>query len=210
MKIVTVSREFGSGGRELGRRLAEKLGFDYYDQEIIAAIAKNCPFDEGYVEKTLEEGGWQTMTLNCGCSLDGLVAVQNLQTEIIAEERRVLEGIAARGRDCVVVGRNADAFLTQEQLLRVFVCATMESRVQRCMKHLREDEKNITPQKMERKIRRVDKNRVRTAEFFSESGWGIPENYNIVVNTTGWDIDELSTVLSEFSKKWFDKTEKKI
>ncbi len=210
MKIVTVSREFGSGGRELGRRLAQKLGFDYYDQEIIEAIAKNCPFDEEYVEKTLEEGGWQTMTLNCGCSLDGLVAVQNLQTEIIAEERRVLEGIMARGRDCVVVGRNSDAFLCEEQLLKVFVCATMESRVNRCMKHLRDDEKNITPRKMERKIRKVDKNRIRTAEFFSEAGWGIPENYNIVVNTTGWDIDELSTVLAEFSNKWFDKTERKI
>ena len=210
MKIITVSRQFGSGGRELGRRLAEKLGFDYYDQEIIKAIAQNGALDEGYVEKTLEEGGWQTMALSYGCSLDGVVSVQNLQTEIIAEERRVLEGIAARGRDCVVVGRNADAFLCEEQLLKVFVCATIESRVDRCMKHLRPDEKNISPKKMEKKIRKVDKNRVRTAEFFSESGWGVPENYNVVVNTTGWDIDELSTVLAEFSRKWFDKTDKKI
>ncbi len=209
MKIITVSRQFGSGGRELGRKLADKLGFDYYDHEIIKAIAQNSSLDEAYVEKTLEEGGWQTMPLSYGCSLDGVVAVQNIQTNIIAQEREVLEKIAERGRDCVVVGRNADAFLSREQLLKVFVCATIESRVDRCMKHLRPSEKNISRKKMERKICKVDKNRVRTAEFFSESGWGVPENYNVVVNTTGWDIDELSTVLAEFSKKWFDKTDKK-
>ena len=60
----------------------------------------------------------------------------------------------------------------------------------------------------QQKIRKVDKNRIRTAEFFSESGWGIPENYNIVVNTTGWEIKELARVLADFSIKWFDKTGK--
>ena len=209
MKIITVSRQFGSGGRELGRKLAEKLGFDYYDQEIIKMIANNKELDADYVEKTLEEGGWQTAPLSYGCSLDGVVAVQNIQTDIIAEEQRVLDEIARLGRDCVVVGRNADAFLCQEQLLKIFVCATINSRVDRCMKHLRPEEKNLTRKKMERKIRKVDRNRVRTAEFFSESGWGNPENYNVVVNTTGWEIDELSSVVAEFSNKWFDKTEKK-
>ena len=59
MKIVTISREFGSGGRELGRRLADLLGFDYYDREIITAIAQAQGMDEGYVEKSLEDHAWQ-------------------------------------------------------------------------------------------------------------------------------------------------------
>lgn len=207
MKIITISREFGSGGRELGRRLAGELGFDYYDHEIIEKVASNSCLDSGYVEKMLEEGGWQAIPLSFGCSLDGLVSVNNLQTDIISEEKKILREIAALGRDCVIVGRNSDAFESEEQLLKVFVCATMDSRVDRCMKHLREDESDDR-KRIEQKIRKVDKNRIRTAEFFSESGWGIPENYNIVVNTTGWEIKELARVLADFSIKWFDKTGK--
>ena len=59
MKIITISREFGSGGRELGKRLADELGFDYYDREIITAIASARGMDEGYVEKALENHAWQ-------------------------------------------------------------------------------------------------------------------------------------------------------
>lgn len=205
MKIITVSRQFGSGGRELGRKLAEKLGFDYYDQEIIKRIAKNKELDAGYVEKTLEQGGWQAVPLNYGCSLDVVVAVQNIQTDIIAEEQRILEGIAKLGRDCVVVGRSSHAFACEEKLFKIFVCSDIEARVDRCMKHLRPEEKDISPEKMEKKIRKMDKNRIRTAEFFSESGWGIPENYNLVVNTSGWDIDKLASSVAEVAGNWFDK-----
>ena len=58
MKIITISREFGSGGRELGRRLAELTGYDYYDSEIISTVARNIGMDESYVEKTLVDHGW--------------------------------------------------------------------------------------------------------------------------------------------------------
>ena len=63
MRIITVSREFGSGGRELGRRLAEELGYDYYDGEIIAAIAKNSGLDANYVENALEDFSWQSIPM---------------------------------------------------------------------------------------------------------------------------------------------------
>ena len=61
MRIITISREFGSGGRELGKRLAGLLGYDYYDREIITAIAEQNGLDEGYVEMALEKRDWQTM-----------------------------------------------------------------------------------------------------------------------------------------------------
>ena len=65
MKIITISREFGSGGRELGKRLAEHLGFDYYDSEIIFSVAKNRGLDEKYTEKLLEEHGWKNIPIIC-------------------------------------------------------------------------------------------------------------------------------------------------
>ena len=63
MKIITISREFGSGGRELGKRLADTLGFDYYDREIITAIAGAQGLDEAYVEKSMENANWQRVPL---------------------------------------------------------------------------------------------------------------------------------------------------
>ena len=68
MKIVTISREFGSGGRELGKRLADTLGFDYYDREIITAIAQAQGMDEHYVEQALEDHAWQHIPLTYGRS----------------------------------------------------------------------------------------------------------------------------------------------
>ena len=72
MKIITISREFGSGGREIGKRLADVLGFDYYDKEIIAAIAENTGMDEGYVSRVLDTHGWQQITLNFQTSFTGI------------------------------------------------------------------------------------------------------------------------------------------
>lgn len=63
MNIITVSREFGSGGRELGKRLAEYLGYDYYDSEIISAVAKESKLDAAYVESMLGNHGWKNMPL---------------------------------------------------------------------------------------------------------------------------------------------------
>ena len=63
MRIITISREFGSGGRELGKRLADELGFDYYDREIISSIAAKQGLDENYVENMLENSAWQTVPL---------------------------------------------------------------------------------------------------------------------------------------------------
>ena len=68
MRIITISREFGSGGRELGQRLAEALGFDYYDREIITKIAEKHDLNEDYVERVLENGAWHSYPIHIGHS----------------------------------------------------------------------------------------------------------------------------------------------
>ena len=82
MKIVTISRQFGSGGRELGKRLADELGFDYYDREIITSIAQAQGMDEGYVEKALEDHAWQHIPLTYGRSFASGAVMQSTQTKI--------------------------------------------------------------------------------------------------------------------------------
>lgn len=104
MNIITVSREFGSGGRELGRRIAEALGYDYYDGEIIAAIAKKCGLDEGYVENALEDHSWQAVPLTVHNTFASPMVLQAPQVGLLLEQKRVIEEIGKRGRSCVIVG----------------------------------------------------------------------------------------------------------
>lgn len=79
MRIITISREFGSGGRELGKRLSDITGYDYYDSEIISAVAKNKGLDPDYVESTLSNHGWQDLNITYRGTLSSVSYVQSSQ-----------------------------------------------------------------------------------------------------------------------------------
>jgi hypothetical protein len=95
MNIITISREFGSGGRELGKRVAEILGMEYYDKEIISAIANKQGMDEKYVESASNGQGWRGMALTTRRSFAYLNAGNTATIHILLEEKRALEAIAA-------------------------------------------------------------------------------------------------------------------
>lgn len=116
MQVITISREFGSGGRELGKCLAELLNYDYYDREIITTIARQKGLDEGYVEKALENNVWQTIPLTFHRSFISISTMRSAQTNLLVEQKRVIEGIAKVGKNCVIVGRNADVLLADKKL----------------------------------------------------------------------------------------------
>lgn len=94
MKIITISREFGSGGRELGKRLADHLDVDYYDHEIITAIAREKGMGEAYVEKALEGHAWRSIPLTCRHSFTGGAILREEQTSLLLAQKRVIDGIA--------------------------------------------------------------------------------------------------------------------
>lgn len=204
MKIVTVSREFGSGGRELGKRLADALGFDYYDREIITQIASRHGLTEDYVEAVLDRNMLSSFPLTFHNSFVGLDSVMNFQTDLLTEQTKILRSVAKSGRDCVIVGRNADVILNDENPFNIFVCADMESRIARCrnfaQKHEKADEIDI-----EKNIKRIDKERAKSRELFSDTKWGDSRAYNLTVNTSGWSIKELAGVVSFYVRSWFDR-----
>lgn len=204
MRIVTISREFGSGGRELGKRLADLLGFDYYDREIITAIAQAKGMDEGYVEKALEDHAWQHIPLTYGRSFSTAAIMQSTQTSLLIEQKRVLDGIAKAGRDCVIVGRDADILLAGEKPFSIFVCADMEAKIRRCMERAEEGE-DLTRRTLEQNIRRVDKARARSREMISDARWGQGSSYCMTVNTTGWDLKELTEAVADFVGRWYGR-----
>lgn len=203
MKIITISREFGSGGRELGKRMADILGFDYYDRQIISTIASNKGLDENYVESELERPIWQSIPLTFGHSFAS-VMVQSPKTELLLEQKKVIEDIAKRKKDFIIVGRSADVYLKEYNLFNIFVCAPMEARVERCMKRESGSEK-LTRKAMEANIKRIDKNRSEFREIIADSKWGDAKAYHACFNTNGWDIKELAAAVSDFSMQWFSK-----
>ena len=205
MRIITISREFGSGGRELGKRLADRLGFDYYDSEIISAVAKNSGMNAGYVEAVLNDHSWQEYPITYRSTFGSPMYLQSGKVNLLLEQKRVIEGVAALGKDCVIVGRNADVILQQYQPFSLFVCADLLSKVKRCRERAPEGE-NLTEKELIRKIRQIDKARAQTREILSGTPWGQREAYHLTVNTTGWEIKELVTAVAAFAERWFGRT----
>ena len=204
MNIITISREFGSGGRELGRRLAEELGYDYYDGEIIAAIAKNSGLDANYVENALEDFSWQSIPMTVHRTFASPMMMQTPQVGLLMEQKKVIEGIGKKGKNCIVVGRNADLLLKEYEPFNIFVCADMEDKIDRCIERAKEGE-STSRKELEKKIRRVDKNRANTREILSSTAWGQRDAYHMIVNTTGWNIKELAPAVAAFAKGWFNR-----
>lgn len=197
MHIITVAREFGSGGRELGKRLADLLGFDYYDREIIAAIAEKHGLSEGYVDYVLENHAWTSLPITFHHSFHLPVLLAEPQTKLISTQREVIEKIAAGPHNAVIVGRQADVILEEYHPFRIFVCAAESSRVRRCMERAPEGE-NLTAHAVRKNMRVIDKNRAKSREFLSDLPWGSPASYDLTVNTTDCEIKALSEALAAF------------
>ena len=197
MRIITISREFGSGGRELGKRLADLLGFDYYDKEIISSISKNKGIDECYVENVLNNQGWKSFPITFRKSFSVLNSVNNLNMDILLEQNKIIKEIASLGKDFVIVGRNADVLLSEEKPFNIFVCADMESKIDRCIERANESE-GLKRKEIEKNIINIDKNRAKTREIITDSLWGDPKSYHLVVNTTEWEIKKLAESVKDF------------
>ena len=204
MRIITVSREFGSGGRELGKRLADHLGFDYYDSEIIFSVAKNSGVDAQYAEKLLEDHGWKNIPVTFRGTIGSSAYLQSGKVRLLLEQKKVIENIAALGQDFVIVGRNADVLLQEYHPFKLFVCADTETKLLRC-KERADEKENLTDRELLRKMKEIDKTRAQTREILSGSAWGARENYHLTVNTSGWEIKELIPVVADFAIRWFER-----
>lgn len=202
MKIITISREFGSGGRELGKRLSDLLGYDYYDSEIISMVAEKSGMDAGYVEETLSNHGWKNQTITFRGTLGSSAYLQSSKVNLLLQQKKVIEDIAALGKDCIIVGRNADVILSDYHPFNIFVCADTEAKVKRCVEYAPEGE-NLTEKELIRKMKHIDKVRSQTREILSDSKWGQRDSYHLTVNTTGWNMKELVPAVVDFADRWF-------
>lgn len=187
-RIITISREFGSGGRTIGKRTAEKLGIACYDAELIQKIAKESGFAENYVK---EEGEYATggrfapFLANRAMGPTNQDMLWNIQRKIIIE--------LAEKEPCVIVGRCADYILKDmADCLKVFIYADMEHRAERIVKEYGEREE--TPKQ---RLREKDKRRAAYHRFYTDMKWGHAQNYNICLDSGVLGIDKCVEIIAD-------------
>ena len=206
MSIITVSREIGSGGREVGKRLADELGYSYYDREIVTAIAQKTQLDEGYVASALEGGMFRGAPVHFGRTFSYSASFVSGATNLFVEQHKIIRELAARG-NCVIVGRAADAILEEYNPFNLFVYADMDAKVKRCMDRAPEGEQ-LSEREMIRHIKKVDADRAKYYEMFSDTRWGAKEGYHLCVNTTGANIKALVPVIAQYAREWIKSNQK--
>lgn len=190
-RIITIGREFGSGGRELGRRLAEELQIEYWDKEIIEAISEKTSLSQEYVNQVLSGVPHNLYPITIGQSFYPMHSFYyNDQPNRVLEAKNEIIRSLAEKSSCVIVGRCADYILRDIKPYRIFVYADIESKVKRCMDRQGEKE-NLTPEQMKKKILSVDKKRAAYYKNYTGNKWGDKANYDLCINTTDAVIKDI-------------------
>lgn len=195
-KIITIGREFGSGGRELGCRLSEELGIAYFDQEIITEIAKRTSLSEQYVQAISEKRPSFSYPIHIQHSFyPGVNPVFEHSLAVYKEQSQIIKE-AAEKSDCIIVGRCADYVLKDYKPLRLFVYADMDSKMKRCREKAPEGE-HLSDKELKQQIKGIDKRRAKYYEFYTEHTWGDKLNYDLCINTTQTVIKEIVPVIAK-------------
>lgn len=196
-RIITIGREFGSGGRELGRRLAEALHIEYYDREILTEISKHTSLAEEYIQSVVERNPHGLLPITIGRSFAYVEDYAFKQAQAVYQAQSKIVRELAEKSDCVIIGRCADYILRDMKPFRIFVYADLESRICRCMDYRQESEKDLTEKEMKKEILNVDKSRAKYYEFYTGLKWGDKLNYDLCVNTSGAVIKQIVPAIAK-------------
>ena len=184
--VITISREYGSGGRAIGERLAKELGVPFYDKELILMAAKESGLSEEYIRKTEQ--------MKSTSFLYGLyMGAQQLpmNDQIFLVQSKIIRQVAEEG-PCVIVGRCADYVLRERKdLLSVFIHAPTEFRIQRAREVYEKDAAN-----MEDFLRKKDKKRAAFYNYFSQNKWGDARHYHLSVSSV-YGVDYVVSILKD-------------
>ena len=201
--IVTIDREFGSGGHEVGRRLAERLGIKLYDEELIARAAANTGYHEEYIKENDEKApDYSVSSLFTGVDMFQTSPFARIQEE----EFRIIREIAAE-ESCVIIGRAADYILSNERHVSVFIFAPIEERIKRnlAVAKTKFPDENLDEYGMERKVKQVDKQRRKYYEFYTDNKWGGRDVYDLLINTSRAGVEGAVDIIEAYINGGRDK-----
>ena len=196
--IITISREYGCGAREVGDRLAKRLGIPYYDRDLVQKAAERSGLTPEFIEKTEQRNtGGVFYGTNAAVSTMGGVfpgGSTSLADQVYLAEFSVIREIAEREHSCVIVGRCAGAILKNDyRCLNIFLHADFDKRVERAVKVY-----GVPADKAERIVKDTDKARAKHYKYYSDQKWGAANNYDISMNMAAFSIDGAVQILADW------------
>lgn len=190
--IITISREFGSGGRTIGRKVAETLGIPFYDRELIEMSAEQGGFAADFVQNTEQKVKSKFFhSLAFGYMNSGLGSgAASLSDRLFAVTSDIIRKLAAEG-PCVIVGRCADYVLSERQdVLDVFIYSDLAHKVRRAV-----NEYGLDPDKAETEVKKTDKYRANHYDYYTDRTWGAKENYHLMIDSGELGIDAAANLI---------------
>ena len=191
-KVITISREFGSGGREVGFRLAQKLGIPFYDKEIISMAAEDSNIAEEAFRANDEVIGRKERINHDYVSVNPFSPLYEIPVsdQVFLAQSQMIRKLEWAG-PCVIIGRCSDIIV--ENGFHVFICAGMKKRIER-MQRLESDE---TVKKLESRMREIDRKRRDYYQYYSGNEWGNPRNYHLSLNSGKLGIERCVDIMAE-------------
>ena len=188
--IITIAREYGSGGRYIGRLVAEKLGLKFYGKEFIQKLAQKTGLSEEYIENS-EQKREALDNLN-----NGYYAGMNNADELYVHEANLIKEIA-RKESCVIIGRCADFVLRdRKDVTKLFIYNDMESKIKRATKYY-----GLDKQKAEKEIAKINKLRANHYKYYTEKEWNDHSNYDLCINSDALGVEKSAELICDFVKQ---------
>ena len=192
-RIITISREFGSGGRFIGEEVAKKLGIAYYDKNIISQIAEKSGLSPEYIQESAELSPKKGLLAYALAGRD--ITGKSVEDMVYEAQRKVILDLAKK-EPCVIIGRNADYILKdRDDVLNVFIHGDMPEKIQRIT-----DLYNVEKQKAVKMMEDTDKRRKTNYNFYTDQNWGKASNYTLCLNSSQLGYDRCEKIIMECCK----------
>ena len=192
-RIITISREFGSGGRFIGEEVAKKLGIAYYDKNIINEIAEKSGLSPEYIQENAELSPKKGLFAYAFAGRD--ITGRSVEDMVYEAQRKVILDLSEK-EPCVIIGRNADYILKdRDDVLNVFIYGDMPEKTQRISQLYR-----VTEQEAVKMMADTDKRRMTNYNFYTDQKWGKASNYTLCLNSSQLGYDRCEAMIIECVK----------
>lgn len=189
-RIITISREFGSGGRFIGEEVAKKLGIAYYDKNIINEIAEKSGLSPEYIQENAELSQKKGLFAYAFAGRD--ITGKSIEDMVYEAQRNVILELAGK-EPCVIIGRNADYILKdRDDVLNVFIHGDTQEKIQRITRLYKVEEQKAVKMMVD-----IDKRRMANYNFYTDQKWGEASNYTLCLNSSKLGYDRCEKIIME-------------
>lgn len=194
-RVITISRQYGSGGREVGQKLADAMGVEFYDNKLLEVAAGNSGIHKSHFEENDEKRSNSFLYLLSTTYGQGGVPFDDA---LFFAQLEAIRKIASE-ESCVIIGRCADYALRDfTKVLNVFISAPLELRVKRAIEVY-----NIAEKHAEDYVKRIDKQRTSYYNYYTDKRWGQPQNYQICLDSSALGIDGTVAAIKRFADEFY-------